>query len=61
MSQQTASVPIPTARELATARQLRPRRFNLESISSHGLAVPLHNLLSGTLLLVDRLLDEKRG
>jgi len=32
MSQQTASVPIPTAQELATARHLRPRRFNLESI-----------------------------
>jgi multiple sugar transport system permease protein len=32
MSQQTASVPIPTARELVTARQQRPRRFNLESI-----------------------------
>jgi len=32
MSQQTASVPIPAARELVTARQQRPRRFNLESI-----------------------------
>ena len=32
MSQQTASVPIPTTRELVTARQQRPRRFNLESI-----------------------------
>ena len=32
MSQQTASVPTPTARELVTARQQRPRRFNLESI-----------------------------
>ena len=32
MSQQTAPVPIPTARELVTARQERPRRFNLESI-----------------------------
>ncbi|MHB8595670.1 MAG: carbohydrate ABC transporter permease [Ktedonobacteraceae bacterium] len=32
MSQQTASVPIPTAQELVTARQQRPRRFNLESI-----------------------------
>ena len=32
MSQQTASVPIPTAGELVTARQQRPRRFNLESI-----------------------------
>ena len=34
MSQQTASVPIPTARELVTARQQRPRRFNLESIAA---------------------------
>jgi multiple sugar transport system permease protein len=32
MSQQTASVPIPTAQELVTARQQRPRRFNVESI-----------------------------
>jgi multiple sugar transport system permease protein len=32
MSQQTASVPIPTAQELVTARQQRPSRFNLESI-----------------------------
>ena len=32
MSQQTASVPIPTAGELVTARQQRPRRFNLETI-----------------------------
>lgn len=32
MSQQTASVPIPTTRELVTARQQRPRRFNLQSI-----------------------------
>jgi multiple sugar transport system permease protein len=32
MSQQTASVPIPTAQELVTARQQRLRRFNLESI-----------------------------
>ncbi len=32
MSQQTASVPIPAAGELVTARQQRPRRFNLESI-----------------------------
>jgi len=32
MSQQTASVPIPTAQELVTARQQRARRFNLESI-----------------------------
>ncbi len=32
MSQQTASVPIPTAQELVTAREQRPRRFNLESI-----------------------------
>ena len=32
MSQQTASVPMPTAQELAIARQKRPRRFNLSSI-----------------------------
>ncbi len=32
MSQQTASVPIPTAQELVTSRQQRPRRFSLESI-----------------------------
>jgi multiple sugar transport system permease protein len=32
MSQQTASVPIPTAQELVSARQQRPRHFNLESI-----------------------------
>lgn len=32
MTQQTASVPLPTAQELVTARQYRPRRFNLESI-----------------------------
>lgn len=32
MSQQTASVPIPIAQELVTARQQRLRRFNLESI-----------------------------
>ena len=32
MSQQTASVPIPTAQELVIERQYRPRRFNLESI-----------------------------
>ncbi|HLJ34781.1 MAG TPA: carbohydrate ABC transporter permease [Ktedonobacteraceae bacterium] len=32
MSQQTASVPIPTAQELVTARQQHPRRLNLESI-----------------------------
>ncbi len=34
MSQQTASVPMPTARELATARQRRSNRFNLESIGA---------------------------
>jgi len=34
MSQQTASVPIPIARELVTARQQRPRRFNPESIAA---------------------------
>jgi len=38
MSQQTASVPIPTAQELVTARQ-RPRRFNLESIPAMALLV----------------------
>lgn len=32
MSQQTASVPIPTAQELVTASHQRSRRFNLESI-----------------------------
>jgi multiple sugar transport system permease protein len=32
MSQQTASVPLPTAQELAIPRQERPRRFNLESL-----------------------------
>src|SRR5437588_12119317 len=32
MSQQTASVPMPTAQELAIARQQRPRRFNLSTI-----------------------------
>ena len=32
MTQQTASVPLPTAQELVIARQHRPRRFNLESI-----------------------------
>jgi multiple sugar transport system permease protein len=32
MSQQTTTVPIATARELATSRQERPRRFNLSSI-----------------------------
>jgi multiple sugar transport system permease protein len=38
MSQQTASVPIPIARELVTVRQ-RPRRFNLESIVAMTLLV----------------------
>ena len=38
MSQQTASVPIPTAQELVTARQ-RPRRFNLQSIGAMALLV----------------------
>ena len=32
MSQQTASVPIPTAQELVTERRQRPRQFNLDSI-----------------------------
>src|SRR6202011_5862611 len=32
MSQQAASVPMPTAQELAIPRQQRPRRFNLQSI-----------------------------
>jgi multiple sugar transport system permease protein len=32
MSQQTPTVPIASARELATSRQERPRRFNLSSI-----------------------------
>jgi multiple sugar transport system permease protein len=32
MSQQTTTVPIASARELATSRQERPRRFNLSSI-----------------------------
>lgn len=32
MSQQTTTVPIATAQELATSRQERPRRFNLSSI-----------------------------
>jgi len=34
MSQQTASVPIPIARELAISRQERPRRFNLPGIGA---------------------------
>ena len=38
MSQQTASVPIPIAQELVTARQ-RPRRFNLQSIPAMALLV----------------------
>lgn len=38
MSQQTASVPIPTTRELVTARQ-RPQRFNLQSIGAMTLLV----------------------
>src|SRR5258707_15482378 len=38
MSQQTASVAIPTAQELVTGRQ-RPRRFNLESIPAMALLV----------------------
>src|SRR5258708_10435633 len=38
MSQQTASVPIPTAQELVTARH-RPRRFNLQSIPAMALLV----------------------
>lgn len=32
MSQQTASVPMPTAQEIATTRQQRPHRFNIEGI-----------------------------
>jgi multiple sugar transport system permease protein len=32
MSQQTASVPLPTVQELAISRQERPRRFNLASV-----------------------------
>ncbi len=39
MSQHTASVPIPTAQELVTARQQRPRRFNLASIGAMTLLV----------------------
>jgi multiple sugar transport system permease protein len=34
MSQQTASVPMPIAQELATTRQERPRGFNLSTIGS---------------------------
>ncbi len=34
MSQQTASVPMPTARELAITQQERPRRFNLSTIGA---------------------------
>lgn len=34
MSQQTASVPMPTAREVVTPRQERPRRFSLDSIGA---------------------------
>lgn len=34
MSQQTASVPMPTARELAITQQERPRRFDLSSIGA---------------------------
>ncbi len=34
MSQQTASVPMPTAQELAIPRQERPRRFNLSTIGA---------------------------
>ncbi len=32
MSQQTASVPMPTAQEIVTTRQQRPNRFNIEGI-----------------------------
>ena len=40
MSQQTASVPVPTARELETARHHQhPRRFSLESIPAMALLV----------------------
>lgn len=34
MSQQTASVPMPTAREVVTPRQERPRRFNVDSVGA---------------------------
>lgn len=34
MSQQTASVPMPTAQELAIPRQERPRRFNVSSLGA---------------------------
>ena len=34
MSQQTASVPMPTVQELAVSRQERPRRFNLATIGA---------------------------
>ena len=37
MSQQTASVPIPTAQEVVVARQYRPRRFNIESVVAMAL------------------------
>ena len=37
MSQQTASVPIPTTQELVTTRQQRPRQFNLEGIIAMAL------------------------
>ena len=39
MSQQTASVPIPTAQERVTARQQRPRRFSPASIGAMTLLV----------------------
>jgi multiple sugar transport system permease protein len=34
MSQQTASVPMPTAKEIVTTRQQRPHRFNIEGIAA---------------------------
>jgi multiple sugar transport system permease protein len=37
MTQQTASVPIPTTQELVTTRQRRPQQFNLESIIAMAL------------------------
>src|SRR5579863_5730554 len=42
--------------EAAAPSPLQPGEYR-----SHDLAGPLHHLLSNTLLLVDRLLDERRG
>ena len=39
MSQQTTSVPIPTAQELVIARQHRPRRYNVESFIAMAVLV----------------------